>query len=178
MEYIRLTDSSHHLFEEAWQLYEQSFPLEERRPLSWQQTIMPHGNYRFELVLLEGNLVGILLWWSFEEIRFIEHFATVPALRGQGYGKLILKDFASREERPVLLEVEPPHTEIQRRRIRFYEQNAFILNHHPYQQPPYHHGQPPLKLLLMSHPTSISHDAVSRFVSMRHPTIYEPGNII
>ena len=173
MEYIKLTESSHPLFGKAWELYEQSFPLEERRPLSWQRTIMPHDNYRFELILQQDTLVGMLLWWDFEELRFIEHFATAPALRGRGYGKRILNNFSSRDDRPVLLEVEPPHAKIQQRRIRFYEQSAFILNHHVYLQPPYHQGQSPLPLMLMSYPTAISHDAVAHFVNKRHPIIYQ-----
>ena len=172
MEHIRLTDSSHHLFQEAWELYEQSFPLEERRPLPWQHDIMPHANYHFELILQEDVLTGILLWWSFEEVRYIEHFATVPALRGRGYGKRILEAFIKRETRPILLEVEPPHEEVQQRRIRFYQQNGFVLNHHFYQQPPYHHGQPPLTLLLMSYPTIVSAETVAHFVAKRHPLIY------
>ncbi|MDO6390759.1 GNAT family N-acetyltransferase [Pontibacter sp. BT731] len=120
MDHLRLTNTSHHLFEQAWELYEQSFPVEERRPLHWQLEIMPHASYHFELILQKDALVGILLWWSFKEIRFIEHFATAPNLRGRGYGRLILEAFASRSTRHVLLEVEPPHEEIQQRRIRFY----------------------------------------------------------
>ncbi|MBX0333674.1 GNAT family N-acetyltransferase [Pontibacter sp. HSC-14F20] len=172
MEHIRLTDTSHHRFNEAWELYEQAFPLEERRPLHWQLDIMPYANYHFELLLQEDALVGILLWWSFEEIRFVEHFATAPALRGRGYGKLILESFTSRNTRPVLLEVEPPHEEMQQRRVRFYEKSGFTLNHHFYQQPPYHPGQEPLTLLLMSHPATISAEAVAHFVSHRLPLIY------
>ncbi|MBF8963271.1 GNAT family N-acetyltransferase [Pontibacter sp. FD36] len=172
MEHLRLINASHHLFEEAWELYEQSFPLEERRPLHRQLDIMSHASYHFELILREDALVGILLWWSFEEVRYIEHFATVPALRGRGYGKLILEAFVSRNTRPVLLEVEPPHEEIQQRRIRFYEQSGFILNDHTYQQPPYHQGQQPLTLLLMSYPAAISAETVAHFINNRHPLIY------
>lgn len=172
MDNVRQTDASHRLFHEAWELYEQSFPLEERRPLDWQLDIMSHANYHFELILQEDALVGILLWWSFEEVRYIEHFATVPALRGRGYGKLILEAFTGRSTRPVLLEVEPPHEEIQRRRIRFYEQSGFILNDHYYQQPPYHPGQQPLTLLIMTYPAAISAETVAHFVANRHPLIY------
>jgi len=172
MNYIRLTDTSHTYFEEAWALYEQAFPLAERRPLSWQRDIMPHGPYHFELILQGEILVGLLLWWSFEEVRYLEHFATAPALRGRGYGRRILESFITRDVRPILLEVEPPGEETQQRRIRFYEQSGFSLNPHFYQQPPYHPGQPPLTLLLMSYPAPVSLETVARFVSTRHPLIY------
>ncbi|WP_299818325.1 GNAT family N-acetyltransferase [uncultured Pontibacter sp.] len=172
MKYIRLKDASHRLFEEAWELYQNSFPLEERRPLPWQLDIMPQANYHFELILQEGSFIGLLLWWSFEEVRYIEHFATVPAVRGKGYGKRILHAFVNRDTRPVLLEVELPQEEIKRRRIRFYEQSGFVLNHHFYQQPSYHQGQQPLTLLLMSYPTTVTAEDVAHFVSVRHPLIY------
>ncbi|PTX22440.1 acetyltransferase (GNAT) family protein [Pontibacter mucosus] len=172
MNFLRLTDTSHSHFGQAWALYEQAFPLEERRPLAWQRDIMPHAPYHFELILQEEALVGILLWWGFEEVRYIEHLATAPAQRGRGYGKRILESFTNRDARPILLEVEPPREEIQQRRIRFYEQGGFTLNHHFYQQPPYHPGLQPLTLLLMSFPEPLTPEAVAHFVNTRHPLIY------
>ncbi|GHA64838.1 GNAT family N-acetyltransferase [Pontibacter akesuensis] len=175
MEHIRLTDASHRLFEKAWALYEQAFPLEERRPLPWQAEVMAHVDYHFELILQNEELVGILLWWGFEDVRFLEHFATAPALRGKGYGSRMLLDFLNRDARPVLLEVEPPESEVNRRRITFYEQTGFCLNQHFYQQPPYHQGQQPLTLLLMSYPNPITAEETATFVRLHHPLIYRTG---
>ncbi|ARS37018.1 GNAT family N-acetyltransferase [Pontibacter actiniarum] len=172
MKHTRLTDALHRLFYEAWALYEQAFPLEERRPLPWQLEIMPHASYHFEVILQEEELIGILLWWGFDEVRYVEHFATAPALRGKGYGKVILQAFTDRDTRPVLLEVEPPESKVNRRRIRFYERNGFCLNHHFYQQPPYHQGQPPLTLRLMSYPTPITAGEAAAFARRHHPLIY------
>lgn len=56
----------------------------------------------------------------------------------------------------MLLEVEPPEGEMQRRRIGFYERNGFCLNHYPYQMPCLHGDGPSLPLLLMSRPAPLT----------------------
>ena len=55
-------------------------------------------------------------------------------------------------DRPIVLEVEPPTTETARRRIAFYERNGFSLCERAYVQPPYRPWEETegLTLLLMT----------------------------
>jgi len=50
---------------------------------------------------------------------------------------------------PVILEVEPPDAELARQRIRFYEQEDFVLNQTVFVQPPYSSQQKTVELRLM-----------------------------
>lgn len=173
MNYTRITDTGHPLFEQAWSLYKKSFPPEERRQLRTQKKIMDNLSYHFELIIDDGSFVGINLWWGFDSLRYIEHLATLPKLRGKGYGRRILDDFTSASAIPVLLEVEYPDHDISRRRIQFYRRAGFILNEYPYTHPPYKKGGNRVSLLLMTHPDAITGNELKYFLEQCHPVIHQ-----
>lgn len=129
--------------------------------------------YRFELVSREDEFIGFILWWEFEDVRYVEHLATLPRLRGQGCGARILAEFIARSEVPVLLEVEHPTEEISRRRIGFYKRAGFVLNDCEYLHPPYKRGGDPVSLALMTYPAAITNDEAECFRERRHPIIFK-----
>lgn len=173
MKYTRITDTEHPLFEQAWRLYKHSFPPQERRLLSTQRRIMNHPQYRFELVTDAGQLVGFILWWGFSDVRYIEHLATLPHLRGNGCGRRILDGFYAAADIPVLLEVEHPEDDISRRRIGFYERAGFHLNNgQPYSHPPYRKGGDYVPLMLMTRPGPLTKEGLARFLGEHHPVIH------
>jgi GNAT superfamily N-acetyltransferase len=172
MQRIRLTHINQQFFEEAWALYEISFPLEERRTLDTQAKIMDHKNYCFEVIVEEGGFIGLLCWWGFETLRYFEHFATLPEHRGKGYGADILNTFKELDDRKVLLEVEMPDDEIKTRRIAFYQRNGFKLYEHPYHQPALRAGSDGIDLYIMSWPGLLSQSDIEHFIRECHPVIY------
>jgi len=173
MEQIRLKNISDNFFQEAWVLYENSFPLEERRLLDSQAKIFKNDDYNFDIVIEDEQFIGFVLWWEFDNLRYIEHFATTEHLRNKGYGKLILDTFIKRNHIPIILEVELPNSKICQRRIKFYERIGFRLNTHYYEIPPQHKGFSPLELLIMSFPSSISEKDVKNFIEQCHPIIFK-----
>lgn len=161
----------HPLFSRAWELYESAFPPDERRTPHPQSKVMQRAAYRFEVVTDRDTFVGILLWWHFGDVRYVEHLATLPGLRGKGYGKQVLETFVAESDIPVWLEVEPPTDEMKRRRVGFYQRLEFVLNPHSYMQPPYTEGSRPVPLLLMTYPTTVTETAVSDFCRVYHPVL-------
>lgn len=130
-------------------LYETSFPLNERRPWEQQQVLMAESS--IHLLQLETNnvFVGFVFYWNLEYFTFIEHFAIVDTARGQGMGGMVMKHLAGKYPF-IVLEAEPPETsEAARRRISFYKKLGFQLFPFAYRQPPYPPGQAflPMKLL-------------------------------
>lgn len=118
---------------------------------------MEAKSFSFEAIFDGSKFIGVIAWWQFDTLRFIEHLATLPAVRGEGYGERILHEFASAQLSPIILEVEHPTCEMSRRRIGFYERNGFALNDYPYSHPPYHTNQKEfVSLMLMSYPRAIS----------------------
>ena len=108
----RITDTRHPLFSRAWELYESAFPADERRTLHPQSKVMEHAAYHFEVVTDNDSFVGLLLWWHFDDVHYVEHLATLPELRGKGYGKRVLETFVAESDIPVWLEVESPTDEM------------------------------------------------------------------
>ena len=142
-------------------IYNESFPEEERRPLSTLHT----GYGRLEILSIEkdGEIVGFLTWWNFGNFRYVEHFAVDSAKRGQGIGREVIKQFVMESPVPVVLEVELPGSSPQAdRRIAFYKEAGFIaLNKYRYIQPSYSIGLPEVPMMLMMTSDHLSADEVS-----------------
>lgn len=172
MNSIRLKTISDTYFSQAWKLYMEAFPPEERKTFEDQTRIMKNPMYHYDVMVVENELIGFLLWWDLEEVRYIDHFATVKEQRNKGYGKLILEKFMNDHEKSVLLEVELPDSSLNERRIKFYERIGFKLNHHHYQLPIFNEGKPALQFLLMTYPELISANDVAHFVKTCHPIIF------
>ena len=172
MEKIRIEHISDKYFTEAWALYENSFPFKERRLIDSQVNVLKHLNYNFDIYIEDEKLIGFLIWWEFDLLRYIEYFATTEHIRNKGFGKLIMGKFKARNQKPIILEVELPNSELQQRRIKFYERLGFHLNPHFYEIKPIHKGYSTLELLIMSFPYSISENDVKNFVEQCHPIIF------
>lgn len=168
----RLSSVKDPLFEAAWSLYETSFSIHERRMIDDQKKIMDHPLYHFEVLILEEVFLGILLWWQFEKIRYVEHYAIIDAQKAKGYGTQVLEDFKSEYKELIMLEVEIPKDEIQKRRISFYERRGFHLNPYPYIQPAYSKTGNPVPLLLMSWPSTITNTILEYFIGHCHSIVF------
>ena len=123
--------------------------------------------------MYKKQILGFLLWWNFDDLRFIEHFAIKEIYRGKGFGKIILETFKNLNANPIYLEVDIPDQNSKQRRIEFYQRSGFHLNHHFYQQPPLHKNYQALTLLLMSYPTPISVADIEHFKKHYYPIIYQ-----
>lgn len=168
---VKLSGTEDPLFAKCWELYQSAFPPHETRELEYQIETMALGEYNFEAIVEGDELIGIIGWWGLPPFRYIEHLATLPTLRNGGYGKRILKQFISEDQSPVLLEVEHPEAEIERRRIGFYQRLGFVLNHHHFAHPPYRGGEF-VELMIMTHPNPISEEQLSAFCKSYFPIIH------
>ena len=155
-------------------IYLQSFPIDEQRPVESIARLIEHDNRFVAYAIIKEDenedlhpeddpqlspfisphsthhsLLGLLTTWEFVDFIYIEHFAISPALRSQGYGSEALKAFIQNQDKPLVLEAEPPTDEMTRRRIRFYERIGLTLYDYPYTQPAYTEESLPVELRLM-----------------------------
>jgi len=172
MEFKRLGDSDSQEFKEAWEIYESSFPSDERRTLKLQKELIKNKKYNFFRVTNKDALVAIICDWNFGDFLFIEHLAVKENFRGKGSGKESLKEYLSKNNKKIVLEVERPENEIAIKRINFYEKNGFKLNAFGYIQPPYGKDKNPVPMFLMSYPKKITEPEFSSIRERLHIVVY------
>ena len=139
----------HPLFDASFTLYESSFPPNERRTredhlLALQDTdFLPLG------AVEDGRLLADVFIWKTEAFVYLEHFAVQPSLRGQGTGSRILSQLLQ-EQRPLILEIEPPEDALTSRRKAFYERNGLQAQPYAHVQLPFQGGGPIVPLVIMA----------------------------
>ena len=142
-------------FEEVYQLLQNTFPKEELQPKDRHYQIFQRPDFYGQAIKENGKIQALLLGYHRPQFLFLEFFAVDKALRGHGMGQKILTEIISQSDLPVILEVEPPETEIARRRIGFYERCGFQLNDYPYTLPILGEGFGGCPLMIMSYPEAI-----------------------
>lgn len=143
-------------FDKVFAIMEEAFPACEIRTREGQRALLKKPEYRLHTYPDDNGEPGALLTaWEFEKFRFIEHLAVGKSLRGNGWGSKIVADYQKADARPVILEVEPPETEMAKRRIGFYKRLGFFLNKYPYVQPPMRETTGWCPLFLMSYPAPL-----------------------
>lgn len=112
-------------------LYEEAFPIEERRLFSLLEQEVEQGF--MELLVMEvDNVPSGLVFTSFQgELALLEFLAIDEKKRGQGLGSQVLSLLKERyKEKRFFLEIETPmmdnNTDIRYRREQFYIQNGFL----------------------------------------------------
>lgn len=136
------------------------------------QGLLPCHGYHFWGILFSNEFQGFLGFWQLPRFAFLEHFAVVPAVRGKGMGSRALKAWMKEVNQPIVLEVEPPVTEMAQRRIEFYQRAGFHLNSFPYQQPPYDVHKPWVPLQVMSYPAQLDLQEFEEVVQVLYQKVY------
>ncbi len=169
----KMEDSRDPYFEGARELYEIAFPPLERRSIDQLKKVLHHPFFHAEVLEIDQKITGILFWWQLSHFRYIEHFTIVPEKRGEGTGSQVLEQFIHQDSIPIILEVEPEATTQEaNRRIRFYQKHQFQLSSYPYFQPPYHPGNKPIPLQIMSYPEQLNASEFSLIVREIQREVY------
>ncbi|MDR1881916.1 MAG: GNAT family N-acetyltransferase [Prevotella sp.] len=134
-------------------LYIESFPLSERRPVEAMLDLYKGASpFVIAMILEDDNTIGFFSYWDLDEFIFAEHFAISPGFRNEGYGRKAMDLFMKDITRPVVLEVELPATILSERRIGFYQRIGFKLwENVQYQQPAYHKDGIAIPMKLMTY---------------------------
>lgn len=120
----------------------------------------------------ESGFVGILSYWQWPELCFVEHLAIAADRRGQGLGHHVLQLVPQ----PFILEIEPVVDAVTARRLAFYESCGLVRLPQPHVQLAYQSGQPDIPLWLLSRPV-LGAPEVARFeqLYLAGPMRYRDG---
>ena len=173
VEFKRMMNTESNDFQQVWNLYVDSFPKNERRDIAGQAHILKLKNYYCQSVYKDELCVGLLFWWDFKTLKYIEHLAIIPTRQNEGLGSLIMKNFLNQDNsKLILLEVEPPITEIQKKRVQFYKKLDFKMNGYNYMQPAYQKTTKPIPLTLLTFPSLLNNENYQEFITTCHSEIY------
>ncbi len=170
-------------WEQAWAIYQESFPPCEKRSLDNYVRAFDDPAFAAEGIWLGDRLAGIFFRWRDEGFHYLEHLAVSPAMRGHNIGSEALAAFCRSVAEPVVLEIEPPVEEIAIRRLHFYRRLGFVENPCRYIHPSYEEPFAPHPLVLMSYPAPFTTEQLRRtadFVRERvlrysgHKSLTEP----
>lgn len=165
----RLTQND---FDALFSLMEKSFPADEYRDRAAQKALFDNPLYAVYGLKDGAAVKAFIATWQFSDFAFVEHFAVDPSCRNNGIGKKMLNDLIKHLGKPVCLEVEPPTSDITRRRIGFYERNGFFLNTYPYEQPPLSRGKKALRLHVMTSGAAADERRFQKIKSALYEKVY------
>ncbi len=149
---------------------EAAFPYEERR--DWRDELNCFEHPEFHLVMLteNGEDVGFSAFWEYADFIFLEHLAVDENCRSNGIGTKFLTELKKRGK-AIILEAEPPLTDLSKRRIEFYRRNGFFVNGFEYMQPSYHGGAG-VPLCILSCPEALTQAEFENFLKETRLTAY------
>ena len=146
------------------EIYENSFPFDERRNFESYKNLNPEI-FSFFLLIDKGILSGFFTFWSFPDFNYIEHLAIKSTFRNRGIGSKLV-DFISLGSRKIIvLEVERPGCDSADKRIRFYLKHSFNFCDFDYLQPSYDKDKKPVQMNIMAYPNSIN---IQRFQGIKN----------
>ncbi|NLR79707.1 GNAT family N-acetyltransferase [Chitinophaga eiseniae] len=152
-------------------LYNEAFPLEERRPWPLEEQLIAAGRLRILRITSNAAFAGFVFYWQLPDFYFIEHFAIHPSARGGGAGTQVMQ-LLEKQLQVIVLEVEPPVTAQAIRRINFYERLGYQTFPDHYQQPAYYPQFPPLELCIMHKGLSPETMSFSKIKSQLYQYVY------
>ncbi len=156
-------------------IYIESFPLSERRPVEKMLNLYKNES-RFAISLTiedDDEIVGFLTYWDLDDFIFAEHFAISPEFRNGGCGRKVMDLFIQNTTKPIILEVELPTTILSERRIGFYQRIGFKLwENVQYQQPSYHNDENTIPMKLMSFGNINIEDKLTEIRSKLYSVVY------
>ena len=120
--------------EKLYQLYEEAFPADEKKPLPLMLQKEREGSMEFLTVETEdGEFLGLVIMIIHKSIALLDYFAIAPDARGNGIGTKVLADLKARYAgKRLLLEIEDPeepadNTPERLRRKGFYLRNGMEI---------------------------------------------------
>ena len=159
-------------FEQVYQILADSFPSSERRTYKGQKEVLNNEFYKIFVYQEKEKIHAFIAVWDFIDFVFVEHFAVEASHRNEGLGKKMLVELMENKQKTFCLEVEPPETEIARRRIGFYERLGFHLLPFTYEQPAMQTTEKSIPLCLMSYPEELDKGKFNQIKNKLYQNVY------
>ena len=169
---IKLINITENNFSDLYKRLVEAFPYEERRDEPDEAKCFLKKEFNFCEIIDGAESVGLIVFWAFSKFLFVEHIAINKEIRGKGYGSKVFDLLKKQYNLPIILEAEAPETEVQKKRIGFYEKLGFRVNSYDYTQPSYHEAEA-VPLLVLSYTEFLSQGMFEEFFKETRKLVYE-----
>lgn len=165
MEIIDITPQSGEYLEQIWKIYDESFPSHEKQSRQRLfKLLAEEESFAIDGLLEDGRVIGLMAYWYFEDMAYLEHFALEPQSRCEGRGSAMLRGFIAKHHTKIVVgEIEPPQDEMSCRRQSFYLREGFVMGER-FTFPPYQRGGEGFEMIFISHGTKIDSSKLERYV--------------
>lgn len=137
-------------------LYREAFPQEERRNEEQLFRLVDEKREMvFNAIETGGELAGLFVYWEFGDFYYLEHLAVYPEMRNKKIGQQVLDYVRGHLKGDRFLEVEPPLSDMARRRLNYYQRNGYEVVDKDYEQPSYDGEREGIPLWIMSNSTNV-----------------------
>ncbi|WP_044226656.1 GNAT family N-acetyltransferase [Flammeovirga pacifica] len=167
---IQITEGN---FQELWEIYSYSFPLSEQRTKDDILQLIEEGELSFHGIYEDDKLYGLIAYRQLSNFIYIEYYAMADSVRGTGLGTRFLNFFTQQfRHYCIVLEVEKPTSEINKKRITFYERCGFKFNQNEFEQPAINSESGPVPMNLMSWPIQIEDTGFEMVKDILYKRVY------
>jgi hypothetical protein len=173
-----ITTSPESVISKLQQIYDNSFPPEERVPFEWlihNEHNATNYDKRFTIlgIFVDNEVCGMLSFYKSGKYIFGLYFATDAQIRNSGIGGQALKQFqAMFPDCLYVYEVEKPIDIITKRRIAYYERNNIVLRDYGYAQPPLRENDKPLPMMFGSYPRALTDVEATHCTNILYKEVY------
>lgn len=157
-------------FDKVYEIMSMSFPVNEMRTYDYLKKQLDDEKFN---IYMNKEKTAFITLWKFDDFDYIEHFASLPQERGKGIGKEMIEKLIKMSGKTVVLEAEPAETEIQKRRIGFYNRVGFVVNDYYYFQPSMREGVDGLELKILSTPESLTEKEFEKIRDTIYKNVYK-----
>ena len=159
-------------FNKIYGIMEQSFPKSEIRSFDGQRALLKEDRYKIYCEYEKEEIVAFIALWDLGEYKFLEHFAVHPNYRGKGIGSKLLNEVTACVDGLCFLEVEPPISELQKRRVEFYKRQGFFINAYQYFQPAFSKTLPAVPLKIMTYGKELDEKEFLKIKNLVYKEVY------
>ena len=130
MEFIDITKEPSKYKNQVWELYENAFPPEEKKPRKLMEDMEKEGKMELLAAVEEVEFIGLVFNMLNGKTALLDYFAIAPEHRSQGYGGRIIREMLEKfKDKKYIFEIEmqdenAQNAEDRKRRKAFYLRNG------------------------------------------------------
>lgn len=130
MEFIDIMKETEPYQEMVWELYEEAFPPQEKKPRELMERMAQEGRMELLAAVENGTFIGLVMNMLNGKTALLDYFAIAPEHRSRGFGGKIIRELLGKfKDQRYIFEIEmqdenASNAEERKRRKAFYLRNG------------------------------------------------------